>query len=393
MSTPYSGDPDNTPTTIPVVDDGDNPSAALIGAAADEACFDWIKHLDRDKAEAAAIEGEALTLQLASAALDWVRPGVSLTTCTALAGAWCPVSDTGGNGAFFAVDGGTGFPSSAAENIYKSHDGQAWSVDDNLSGLSPDGGIFALAASTIADVLVGIADGGSETDSFSRVSGTWSKNTVMVATHLYSAIAYSEADDHFVAVGSSGGAFVASITFNNGTSWDDGHEVASAFDPPSMLAINSAGVCVAMSNASGNYFRSTNGGVSWAEVASGVPFDPRALACDQYTGRFWVIGDAGEVRSSADGLTWTAHTACPVVPGGTLGTSLAVHRGVLVVASGASFQTRVSVNGGAWSKVAGATVANPSFVRYGGGRFWMAGAGSANGTASSSRAAMLIGGF
>lgn len=386
MSTAYAGDPDNTPTTIAIPGDDDARNAASVGTPI-EGAFDWIKHLDRDKLETSAVEDAETTRALANAALNWQYPGVTtgLTGCTLVDGAFCPFAGTGNMGAFVGIDGG------ANHQTVLSFNGRAWSADADLdSSFTVGGPLFAIAASTQADVFVALGAGASDTDSYARTAGVWTQNLVVVAGYDLEAIAYDEFNDSFVAVGAAGSDFAAAITYNGGTSYDDVN-FATAIDIPTMIAINRTGICIAAVGTSSTYWRSTDGGQNWTELAAGLGAAPAAITCDYHTGLFWAISGVGGLRSSPDGLNWTVHSSGPIAP--NTPRAFAVHRGVLVASASTNFRTRVSINGSDWAKVAGPTVAAPSFVRYGGGRFWQGGASGANGVGSASHAAMLIGGF
>jgi photosystem II stability/assembly factor-like uncharacterized protein len=235
--------------------------------------------------------------------------------------------------------------------IFRStNDGASWT--DVSGGLGAFRNVWAFANTGTGQIYAGTWGGGifRSTDD----GATWSQ-APMTNTWIYS-IAATPSGSVFAGGYDASGVY---RTTNNGVSWQSLNTGLSGLGVTALAVDDSGSVLLGTGNYSetgGAVYRSTNSGTSWTAVSTGLPAAMVHAFAVNASGHYFAgtVG-SGVYRSTNRGANWSAANGglgSPVIR------SLLATPGNLFAATGTAGVYRSTDNGGSWSPV-GTGIANP----------------------------------
>ncbi|MFM9080188.1 MAG: hypothetical protein ACKOTE_08670, partial [Opitutaceae bacterium] len=248
-------------------------------------------------------------------------------------GTWSVISlnGTATGTLFLAASGSDALLTGRSGEVYTGNSATAWrraskGTNESLQGVAYGGGNFvAVGASSDPVSRATLVPIQVSTDGL-----TWRRANPHPGFSALSAVTYGQS--RFVAVGANSAVFTSS----DGLTWTKGTVNATA-----ALACVAAGPSLFVAG-SGSAIYSSPDGLTWTQRITSLPWAVRGVAYG--AGRFVALGDGGNIRHSADGVTWTTGTS------GVTANLLAVSwwEDVGFIATGASGTILTSTDGLTW---------------------------------------------
>jgi photosystem II stability/assembly factor-like uncharacterized protein len=269
----------------------------------------------------AGANGTRVRVQLTDASSNLVSRVATLTVltgsvsgvgyCFSNAAGWCYVQPAPQGLALtaLAIDGGTGkvYAGGAGTLMASSDNGNSWAI-----GRDPDQRYWYDLAAPGSGVLVGIARASTSSSSYQRIlrstdgGQTWA--TALDLTNNVTSLSFADAN-----VGVATG-FAILRTTNGGANWSTVTVPASVLPSgmyvgPVAYAGNNTFVAQTYLSGVGGFLRSTDGGLTWAQVNSGTPAAGGYKMAFGGTGFGVAVGRSGFtgtiLRTTDYGATWS----------------------------------------------------------------------------------------